>query len=195
MKIIIISNDKINKIDNDVSFYDMLTQEGLDDADKISELLKNKEKPEIIFSSPYISSLQSIYPYCIKNNLMINIDYALYPIVHSEEIYNLNIIERYYSYLGEIINYNYKSSILNNNIKEDETIFNINNRLKPFLYNISRNFKNTDAKIIFVVDNSILKLIEQYFNTLHSRCYNKTVKNNIVFFDTINLKKENQVNI
>ena len=92
MKIIIISNDKINKIDNDVSFYDMLTQEGLDDADKITELFKNKEKPEVIFSSPYISSLQTIYPYCIKNNLMVNIDYALYPSVHSEEIYNLNII-------------------------------------------------------------------------------------------------------
>lgn len=148
MKIILLRHEERN---DDISFYSKLTDNGINN----SILLINKIKDlniDVIFSSPFIRTLETIYFYCIKYNKKVNIDYGLYEYLHNsyfsinkwyytkDEINNANLIN--------IINNNY-SSIINIddfNILENE--INLENRIIKLFNYILSEYKNKTILII-----------------------------------------------
>ena len=52
----------------DLTFFSPLTKNGLDNSIELIKHLE-REKINIIYSSPYIRTLQTIYPYCKKCNI------------------------------------------------------------------------------------------------------------------------------
>ena len=78
MKIIILSNMLYDYVDDDDNFFTMLNELGLRQADKLDTFIKNI--PDIIFSSPHLAAIQSIFPICDKYSVNVNIECALYPI-------------------------------------------------------------------------------------------------------------------
>ena len=166
MKFIILSNaDTTSEYKNSEKILkstDMLSKKGLENSDLLETLMP--ESPDFIFVSPYISTLQTIYPYCINNNKTVNIDYSLFPCEHKGvQKARCNIL-KHHGYLCDIINKKYLGSILSNNILENESIFDIKNRLSPFLYKITSNFKKTNNVILIVAQKCICQLILNNFN-------------------------------
>ena len=166
MKFIILSNaDTSNEYKNSSSILkptDMLSKKGFENSDLLQSLIP--ERPDFIFASPYISSLQTIFPYCINNDIDVNIDNSLYPCEHGDmqkETYN---ILKYHNYLYEIVNNSYSDSILSNNILDNESIFDIKNRLSPFLYKITSEFSKTNKIVLIVAQKCICQLILKHFN-------------------------------
>ena len=166
MKFIILSNaDTSNEFKKDNSILkptDMLSKKGFENSDMLQSLMP--ETPDLIFASPYISSLQTVYPYCINNDTMVNVDNSLYPCDHEDMQKATYNILKYHNYLYDIINNNYSDSILSNNILDNESIFDIKNRLSPFLYKITSNFTKTNKVVLIVAQKCICQLILNHFN-------------------------------
>ena len=166
MKFIILSNaDTTSEYKNSeriLKSTDMLSKKGLENSDLLETLMP--ESPDFIFVSPYISTLQTIYPYCINNNKTVNIDYSLFPCEHKGvQKARCNIL-KHHDYLYDIINKKYLGSILSNNVLENESIFDIKNRLSPFLYKITSNLKKTNNVVLIVAQKCICQLILNNFN-------------------------------
>ena len=53
-------------------YFTPLTATGLEQADNLVEILKD-EKIDTIYCSPFLRTLQTIYPYCIENNKKVNV--------------------------------------------------------------------------------------------------------------------------
>ena len=166
MKFIILSNaDTSNEFKNSNTILkstDMLSKKGFENSDMLQSQMP--ETPDLIFTSPYISSLQTVYPYCINNNKTVNIDNSLYPCEH-EEVKNTtyNILKNH-NYLYEIINNGYSDPIFINNILDNESIFDIKNRLSPFLYKITNKLTKTNKVVLIVSQKCICQLILNHFN-------------------------------
>ena len=69
----------------DCSFFSPLTKKGLENAISLISLLKEK-KIGAIYSSPFIRTLQTVYPYSETNNIPINLEYSLSEFQHDEII-------------------------------------------------------------------------------------------------------------
>ena len=106
----------------DATFFSPLTKKGLDNSVDLIKHLKD-EDIHIIYSSPFIRTLQTIYPYSREKNLRINIDYGLSEIQHDQIIPKKSYQVRLPTYLAESFNYN-KSNTFNNNF-----VFRIKNAL------------------------------------------------------------------
>ena len=153
-------------------FLSTLTEKGFCDADNLVSKL-NTIKPDEIFSSPFLRTLQTIYPYSIESNKLINIDNALLPIykvdINDKSTLFINYhrdICNYFNYILPVINDSYQSYIYSNNIKIDEENIDIKNRVHTFLYEICRSYKHTKKNIALVVDADIIPFIILFFNNL-----------------------------
>ena len=148
----------------DASFFSPLTKEGLENAVKLIEVL-NKEKIDTVYSSPFIRTLQTIYPYCKYKNYKINVDHALAEIQHPHIIPVKSYTITLPQYIADQFNCNenYKSTLDPNNHTYPETEANVASRTKTFVSKIIKDFIDTDCNIILVthqiVCNSILKKI------------------------------------
>ena len=118
----------------DLTFFSPLTKNGLDNSIELIKHLE-REKINIIYSSPYIRTLQTIYPYCKKCNIKPNLEYSLTELYQEENIprksYQITLPE----YIAESFNFNreYVSLILPNYINFPESIRYFNKRIKEFL--------------------------------------------------------------
>lgn len=98
----------------DVSFFSELTINGTIRSNMLPSKLNNY-KIDAIFSSPFIRTLQTIYPYAVANNRKINIEYGLYEYLHnpyfmiSPWYYTVNDINNLK--LKNIVNKKYKSIV------------------------------------------------------------------------------------
>lgn len=151
-------------------FLSILTYKGLYEAEALISKL-HSIKPDKIFCSPFLRTLQTIYPYCIKYDKYINVDNALLPIskvdVNDKSTLFINYyrdIYEHFNYITSIINTEYESSIYSNNIKIDEKDIDIKNRIYTFLYSICRSYENTNKNIALVVHADIIPFISRYFN-------------------------------
>ena len=146
----------------DATFFSPLTQDGLDNSVKLIESLE-KCKIDYIYSSPFIRTLQTIYPYSKKYNVKINAEHSLSEIQHPHIIpvksYQINLPQ----YIADQFNCNsnYISYLdpHNHNYPEDEK--SVSSRVKSFLSKIIREHLNTKHNILIVshqiVCNCILK--------------------------------------
>ena len=144
----------------DLTFFSPLTKNGLENS---LELVKNLEKEKInsVYSSPYIRTLQTVYPYCKKYNLKPKLDYSITELYQEDNIpkksYQITLPE----YIAESFNYEteYDTLMTPNDIKFPEDITSFNKRVKNFLKNIIKYNYNTDKNILLVTHQGVIDII------------------------------------
>ena len=153
----------------DCSFFGPLTELGLNNACKLIKVL-NDNNINMVFSSPFIRTLQTINPYLKEKNLLVNLEYGLSEIHHPDIIPPKSVGISLPQYLAKYYNYNpeYNSLIKPTQIKYPENIINCNNRVKIVLKYIIEKYYKTDLNILLVTHQSpcqtILKIINNNSN-------------------------------
>tara|TARA_Y100000991_G_scaffold100267_1_gene75665 strand:- start:1048 stop:1704 length:657 start_codon:yes stop_codon:yes gene_type:complete len=168
MKIILLRHEERNL--EDPRFYTPLTEKGRIQAIKLSEELSNIDI-DLIFSSPFERTIQTILPYCIKSGKKINLENSLYefpnnPIFIDNELYDKESVNSAYEI---IINEGYNSIL-----KKEELTFadkniiidiedqeNLENRAEFFLNYLLKNYRENDETILIVSHEGVLKKIEK----------------------------------
>jgi len=164
MKIILLRHEERGI---DISFNSNLTEDGLNNAN--TSLKKKLEKMNIdfIFSSPFIRTLQTIYPYSIANNKKINLEYGLYEYIHNPYFLFITWYKTYDDInddnLKGIVNTRYKSKVVKNDFKILENEVYLEKRIKIFFDTLLK--KKYDKKTILLVTHKgvINKIKDMYF--------------------------------
>jgi broad specificity phosphatase PhoE len=147
-------------------FGSQLDKNGLEIADNIVSKLDSLIIDDI-YSSPFLSTLQTIYPYCKKNNRTVNVECGFYNKIHVSNgpldrisIHNYQKHAFGYSYVLDIVNRNYKTRVFPNNISQHDGNQDIINRLFPLLHKICKSGKN----VLIVTHKSVLNYILYFFD-------------------------------
>jgi broad specificity phosphatase PhoE len=147
----------------DATMFSPLTKDGLDNSIKLIDKI-NKCDIDIIFSSPFIRTLQTVLPYAKSKNVKINIEHSLSEIQHPHLIpvksYQINLP----IYIAEQFNYNsnYTSYLdpAHHIYPEDEKC--VCNRVKKFISKLINEMIDTKHNILIVthqiICNCLLKL-------------------------------------
>lgn len=158
----------------DCSFYSPLTKTGLENATELVEKLED-HKINIIYSSPFIRTLQTIYPYSKESKNLINLEYGLSEI-HNEDIIPKKAVGMSLpEYLAQAFCYNpeYKSLIKPTEILYPERENNVMVRVKRVLRDIIAKNYDTDNNIIIVTHQSlcfaILKIVNKRSPTMKGK--------------------------
>jgi len=136
----------------DVGFYSNLTEDGIINACNSLPDKLHKLKIDIIFSSPFIRTLQTIYPYANLYNKSVNIEYGLYEYLHNPYFllgkwyYTINDIND--KDLRRIINNKYKSIIKKDDFSVLEDEEDLEKRVKKFFEYLKKNFYNQSVLIV-----------------------------------------------
>jgi broad specificity phosphatase PhoE len=150
----------------DCSFFAPLTESGLSNADGLVDKLK-QVNINLIFSSPFIRTLQTIYPYSKELNIKINLEYGLAEINHEDIIPAKAVGISLPEYLAIKFNYEptYKTVIKPTDIKYPESDKYVVQRTKRVLKDIISKYYETDCNIVLVthqsVCNTILKIVNK----------------------------------
>ncbi len=104
-------------------FHTELTNTGKINSINLSKMLENIDI-DMIFSSPFLRTLQTVNPYCKKKKLLVNCEMGLYefledPRFEKEGIKTIHNI--YDDTLLGIINYNYSTIVSKSELKYPET--------------------------------------------------------------------------
>ena len=151
----------------DCSFFAPLTRLGLDNSVK---LITDLEKLDIdkIYCSPFIRTLQTVYPFSKDKEKLINLEYSLCEI-HHEDIIPKKAVGIYLpEYLAESFNYNseYKTYLVPTEIKYPENDKDVKIRTKRFLRKIIEDYSTEDISILLVthqpICNAIIKLVNKH---------------------------------
>lgn len=162
----------------DATFFAPLNKNGLDNSLKLIEILEEL-KINDIYSSPYIRTLQTIYPYAKKLNLPIKVDYCL-----GEKISNFIIPENSFQirlpeYIGEQfrVSKDYKSIIYPEEYVMNESMSILEDRVKKILKNIiQKNHRKEDKNIILVTHQAVANIILKILSK-------KNISSDLVFND------------
>jgi len=156
-------------------YFTPLTAEGLVQADNLIEPLK-KFNIDMIYCSPFLRTLQTIYPYCIETNKTVNIENTFYECLISKEFNYYNYrhkpkeLNNTYPHLSSIINYHYNSQLFVSNISYLETHDKVRNRVFPFIHNLCQKYKDTNKVFLIVTHATIVNAIKKYFDkSVHYR--------------------------
>jgi broad specificity phosphatase PhoE len=198
MKIFILRHEDRTQ---DASFFSPLTKNGLENSKK---LINKCEDLDItyVYSSPYIRTLQTIYPYIKSKEKQIRLEYALSeindPHLIPKNAHGIYLPE----YLAQSFLYdeNYKSVIQPNELKYPETEKDVEARIKNFLKILITNHYKTDDRILLVthqvVCNNILNLVNKIFknkdkvNNYQTGAITLVFENNDWTFKPINWKNK-----
>lgn len=149
----------------DATFFSPLTKIGLENSTKLIDVLE-KINIKSIYSSPFIRTLQTIYPFAKKNNMKVKLDYGLMEIKSDYLIPNNSHNTRLPEYMNEpfLVESNYRSSVEVEELKYPEKEIDVQVRVKNFLKNLISNNQEDDILIVThqVVCNIILKIINKY---------------------------------
>jgi broad specificity phosphatase PhoE len=151
-------------------YFTPLTSKGLRQADALVDILKNL-KIDIIYSSPFLRTLQTIYPYCIKNNKRVNAENSFYECLDSDEFnyhnyrHEVSELKNNYPHLVSIINDSYRSKLFVSNISHVEDYKQVKNRVFPFIYHLCQEHKNDDTVILIVTHATIVNTIRKFFDS------------------------------
>jgi len=165
MKIYILRHEK--RYDSPL-FYTNLTTFGIKDSEKLKTVL-NKEKLDIIYSSPFPRVLQTIMPYCLENNMTkkINIEYSLYETMEdkcfTKKDYKIELSNIDKEFI--LSNPDYESVNTIHDIKCPEEKKDIRKRVNHFIQGLIKENKNTDINILIASHAGVLSEIENYKHT------------------------------
>jgi len=165
---------------NEESFIDKtmfvpLTRNGINKSKNLLKIINNLNI-NIIVSSPYIRTLQTIYPYSKYKNIQIKLDYSLI------EEYNANYIPRITSFdfpdyfINQFyIDHKYTSITMPKEIKYNEGLENVQRRIKKLFKYLMITFGNSNQNILLVthkiIINNIIKIGSKSKHTLIPRDY------------------------
>jgi broad specificity phosphatase PhoE len=168
------------------SFFTPLTQNGLINSHKLVKKLESFTFDEI-YCSPFLRTVQTIYPYCIENNREINIENSLYeinnPHICQKNNYQhiVNELECIHPKYLEIVNNNYDSFLELGNMKwPDRHLEDLYKRVVPFIEYLRENKKGKN--ILLVSHMSTINVIKNYL--LHGK-----VADRDTFYPTGHLEK------
>jgi len=164
---------------SDCSFFVPLTKNGLINSKNLIECLK-KENINLIYSSPFIRTLQTINPYSENSKLKINIEYGLGEIQHEKIMTKNGANLELPDYLLDIFNYNcsYKTIIQNKDIKYPETEEDVNNRFKKILKQIILENYNKNINILLVTHRTLCNYALKLVNKLKKLNLSHEILNN-----------------
>ena len=161
MKIILLRHEKRGI---DVGFFSELTDEGYIDAMNLADKLK-KHQIDVIFSSPFTRTLQTVYFTSLAINKKVNIEYGLYEYLHN--IY-FQLLPWYYETsdlknenLKKIINKKYKSVVKKEDFQVLEFENNLEKRIIKF-FNHLYNYYN-DKTILIVTHKGVINKIKDLY--------------------------------
>lgn len=144
----------------DLTFFSPLTKNGLENSVKLITVLE-KEKINMIYSSPYIRTLQTIYPYSKKYGITPKLDYSIVEFYQEENIPKKSYTITLPEYLEQSFNYDneYNSLILPKDIEFPENLKSFNKRIKNFLKNIIKSNYNSDKQILISTHQGVIQYI------------------------------------
>ena len=148
-------------------FNTSLTVEGLKDAENIIEEL-NKLLIDDIYCSPFLRTIQSIYPYAKKFNIKLKIDNSLYEATNDQLFTDENIMNNYHSHFENnpdfknIIDNDYRNYLLLYKIYPQEGNERLLKRVHDFIENVI--LKSSEKTILIVTHQSICNAIKKFFN-------------------------------
>jgi len=186
MKIFIIRHEDRTQ---DASFFSPLTKNGLENSKKLINKFEDLNITHI-YSSPYIRTLQTIYPYAKTREKKIKLEYGLSEI-NDAHLIPKNAHGTYLpEYLAESFLYdeNYKSTIQPNEINYPENEKDIVTRIKNFFKILITNHYKTDDRILLVthqvVCNNILNLVNKSLKIKDQKPNYQTGAITLVFEET-----------
>ncbi len=147
----------------DATMFSPLTKEGLKKSIDLSDILKDLNI-DLIYSSPFIRTLQTVQPYAKSRNKKINLEYGLEEIQHPSLIPENSYTVSLPIYICESFNYNpkYKSTLEPENNKYPEDEHDVSSRVKKVLSKIMNEHLTSKNNILIVthqvVCNAILKI-------------------------------------
>jgi len=157
----------------DATFFSPLTSRGIENSKLLSKSFK-KIDINLIFSSPFIRTLQTVTDYASEEKIPIKIDYSLVesinPYIIPENSYNVSLPE----YLAEIfgVDLHYKPVMSPSQLIWNEKTKNIQERAKKFLRKIMINYAKTDKKILICTHQAVINCIIKIINKEHKLEYN-----------------------
>jgi len=146
-----------------------LTQQGFINSlgliKKIGEI-----NPDIIYCSPFLRTIETIYPYCKFNNKKINIENSLYEYVHAPQFKYYNYIHRpidlnknvYQKLMTTCIDTTYESFMDVYNINFPEIEGKLLHRVHKFIYKITHDKKLDNKTILLVTHMSVVNAVKSY---------------------------------
>jgi len=151
----------------DATFFSPLTEKGLNNANNLIPVIEKLNITKI-FCSPFIRTLQTIYPFSKKKNIKLNLDYSLIEIQHESIIPPKSHSVELPVYISKEFNYNseYISTIKSTDIFYPENEIFLEKRTKKFLHHIIYNYYKTNENILLVTHqglcNVILNIIDKF---------------------------------
>jgi broad specificity phosphatase PhoE len=150
----------------DIEFYSKLTNNGIVNASiQLPKKLK-KLKIDIIFSSPFIRTLETIYFYAKRYNKKVNIEYGLYEYLHNpyflfgKWFYTIDDIN---SELLSIMNHKYHSIVQKDDLSVLEDQINLERRIKKFFDFLFHSY--SDKTILLVSHKGVINKIKDLYFT------------------------------
>jgi len=142
----------------DASFFSPLTEKGLDNSNNLIKYLDQLGITKI-YCSPYIRTMQTIYPFLKKNNLKINLDYGLIEIQHPSIIPPKSVNVQLPSYIARQFNADntYTSFIKPTEISYPENDIQLEIRTKKILKNIITKHHKSNDNILLVTHQGLCK--------------------------------------
>ena len=146
-------------------FFSSLTVKGIDNSKLLIDKIKKLDIDKI-FCSPFLRTVQTIYPYASNTGKKINIEYALYEAVKQStftkddylhdytELYDVNTCFK------DVIDENYSSFLNKNAIDYPEDLNKIYHRVIPFLKDIKK--KYNDKNILLVTHMTTALIIKKF---------------------------------
>ena len=154
-----------------LGFFSNLTENGIINACVLPLELK-KLNIDIIFTSPFVRTLQTIYPYAKNYNTKVNVEYGLYEYIHNpffligEWYYTMDDISD--TDLTSIVNNEYTSIIQKNDFTILEDEISLERRLIKFFDYLKTNYN--DKTVLIVSHMGVInKIKDLYFKKTDMR--------------------------
>ena len=161
----------------DLTFFSPLTKNGLDKSLKISDEL-NKLEINSIYSSPYVRTLKTIYPYSKSKSMPVKLDYSLTELYQSDNIPKKSYSVTLPDYIAKSFNYdeNYTSSIKPTEVEFPEKISDFKKRVKLFLNEIIINNYKSEKNIILVTHQGVIDVIHKIISKSKNKPTDSEIK-------------------
>ena len=145
---------------SDATFFSPLTEKGLVNSNKLVNKL-DKLNISKIYCSPFIRTLQTIYPFSIKNNIKLNLEYNLIEIQHETIIPPKSHGVELPLYMAKQFNYNpdYLTAMKSDMINYPETFEQVEFRTKQFLKALINKYYKTNEVILLVTHQGLCQVI------------------------------------
>jgi broad specificity phosphatase PhoE len=152
---------------HDASFFAPLVINGLIQAESLVEYFENLDITKI-YSSPFLRTMQTAYPYSKKHFIKMNLDYAI------SEKKTTYIIPEYAAnitlplYIAEMFNYNkdYLSIMKTTDIPYPEENEDMAKRVTKFLNSVIDDIENANENILIVTHAGLcqqfLRIVDKY---------------------------------